>query len=233
MKDDIITISGVSRTFSSGERKYAALRNISLTIARGEYLGIIGKSGSGKSTLLNMITGIDKPDEGSVTVNGTNICELTENRLATWRGKNTGIVFQFFQLIPTLTIRENLLLPMEFTSSVPHQMREERAKELLIRTGILPHADKLPSSLSGGEQQRAAIARALACDPPVIIADEPTGNLDSITASAVHALFRSLADEGKTVIIVTHEQNPDLRYDRIVTIADGEIKCNETKLQRI
>ncbi|MDJ1470912.1 ABC transporter ATP-binding protein [Xanthocytophaga flava] len=219
----MIYLEGVTKTFHSSERSYTALKTISLIIQSAEYLAIVGKSGSGKSTLLNMIAGIDHPTEGIIRINDTQLNELNEDQLARWRGKNIGIVFQFFQLIPTLTIRENLLLAMEFVNVIPRSQRETRAITLLTQVGIADQADKMPASLSGGQQQRAAIARALANDPPVILADEPTGNLDSKTAASVHQIFQELAQNGKTVIVVTHEKDTSLKYQRTIWLADGEI----------
>ncbi|MDJ1484058.1 ABC transporter ATP-binding protein [Cytophagaceae bacterium YF14B1] len=219
----MIYLEGVTKTFHSSERSYTALKTISLIIQSAEYLAIVGKSGSGKSTLLNMIAGIDHPTEGIIRINDTQLNELNEDQLARWRGKNIGIVFQFFQLIPTLTIRENLLLAMEFVNVIPRSQQETRAITLLTQVGIADQADKMPASLSGGQQQRAAIARALANDPPVILADEPTGNLDSKTAASVHQIFQELAENGKTVIVVTHEKDTSLKYQRTIWLADGEI----------
>jgi putative ABC transport system ATP-binding protein len=223
----IIKLKNVNKAFQIKDRTFTALQNINLEIERGEYLAIMGKSGSGKSTLLNMITGIDHPTQGNIKANGVEINELSESKLAKWRGENIGIVFQFFQLIPTLTILENLLLAMEFVNVIPKPERLHRAKELLVQMGIPEQADKMPASLSGGEQQRAAIARALANNPEIIVADEPTGNLDSKTAQSIHALLRSLAKSGKTVIVVTHENAFTLKYDRIITLSDGEIVLQE------
>ncbi|MEK7785385.1 MAG: ABC transporter ATP-binding protein, partial [Chloroflexota bacterium] len=181
----------------------------------------------GRSTLLNMLTGIDHPSQGAVTINATEVHTLDESRLATWRGANIGIVFQFFQLIPTLSILENLLLAMDFVNVIPKKERRQRAESLLAQVGIAPHAGKLPAALSGGEQQRAAIARALANDPPILVADEPTGNLDSKTALAVQALFVELVGNGKTVIVVTHENVSDVAYNRIITLNDGAIVADK------
>jgi len=217
----LLSLEGVSRSFVSGGRKFDALKNISLVFQRGEYVAITGKSGSGKSTLLHMLTGIDRPDHGRVLFAETEISNMDENSLAKWRGANIGIVFQFFQLIPTLTILENILLAMEFVAVIPAQKRTERAVALLRQTGIEKHKDKMPASLSGGEQQRAAIARALANDPPVIVADEPTGNLDSKTGEEIQRLFADLVQKGKTIIVVTHEKTEQSGYHRIIRIADG------------
>jgi len=223
MTDTILSLKNVSKTFKTKERTFTALNNVTLTITKGEYIAIVGKSGSGKSTLLNMITGIDHPTTGIVEVNKTKIGQLNESKLAKWRGETIGIVFQFFQLIPTLTISENLLLAMEFVNVVPKNKRKQKVQDLLAKVGILIHSNKMPASLSGGEQQRAAIARSLANNPEIIIADEPTGNLDSKTANSIHLLFKSLINTGKTVIVITHEENTSLNYDRIITLSDGEI----------
>jgi putative ABC transport system ATP-binding protein len=229
----MIKLESVTKTFISKESSFTALNNISLSIDEGEYIAIIGKSGSGKSTLLNMITGIDHATSGKITLNNAEIASLNESRLATWRGKNIGIVFQFFQLIPTLTILENILLAMEFVNAIPKSGRIQRAKKLLSDVGISEQADKLPASLSGGEQQRAAIARALANNPAIIVADEPTGNLDSKTADSVHAILSSLAKSGKTVIVVTHEKDIAFKYDRTYTLSDGLIVSEQSKSQAI
>ncbi|PHR26520.1 MAG: ABC transporter ATP-binding protein [Fluviicola sp.] len=229
MTDTILSLKNVTKTFQTNERVFTALNNVNLSIVKEEYLAIVGKSGSGKSTLLNMITGIDFPTQGVININGTEIGQMNESKLAQWRGKNIGIVFQFFQLIPTLTISENLLLAMEFVNVIPKSDRVHRVKKLLSQVGIKDHADKMPAALSGGEQQRAAIARALANDPEIIIADEPTGNLDSKTANAIDELFKSLSLSGKTVIIVTHDSNIKLKYDRIVTLSDGKIVSQNIK----
>ncbi|MEI6142371.1 MAG: ABC transporter ATP-binding protein [Mariniphaga sp.] len=224
MNHPILSLQGITKEFRSKERTFTALKNVSLSVEKGEYLAITGKSGSGKSTLLNMITGIDHPTNGTVQVNGIAIDGLNESKLAKWRGQNIGIVFQFFQLIPTLTIKENILLAMEFVDVIPTSNRTNRVNELLEMVGIASHTNKMPSALSGGEQQRAAIARALANNPEIIVADEPTGNLDSKTADAINAIFSSLAQSGKTVIVVTHEKNSALKYQRIVNLIDGEIE---------
>lgn len=225
----MITLERVSKIFQNKEKAFTALKNISLSINKGEYIAVTGKSGSGKSTLLNMITGIDHPTNGRVIINDTEIGNMNESQLAIWRGENIGIVFQFFQLIPTLTILENLLLAMEFVNVIPKGERVQRAKSLLSDVGISEQADKMPASLSGGEQQRAAIARALANNPTIIVADEPTGNLDSKSAEAVNSIFYSLTKSGKTVIVVTHEKDVAMKYDRIFTLSDGEIVSTKSK----
>ena len=210
-----IEVENLTKVFNENNKQFTALNKVSFSIERGELVIISGKSGSGKSTMLNMITGIDHPTSGKISLNGTEIGNLNESQLASWRGKNIGIVFQFFQLIPTLTILENLLLAMEFVNCIPKPERRQRAKKLLDDVGISEQADKKPASLSGGEQQRAAIARALANNPAIIVADEPTGNLDSKTAESVNAIFSSLAKSGKTVIVVTHEKENALKYKKL------------------
>jgi putative ABC transport system ATP-binding protein len=219
----MITLNHISKTFQTPAGMFTALSDISLGINRGEFVGLVGKSGSGKSTLLNMIGGIDRPSAGSIEVGTTRVQELPENKLALWRGKTVGFVFQFFQLLPTLTAAENVMLPMDFCKTFPVRERPERALKLLERVGVIAQADKLPATLSGGEQQRVAIARALANEPTVVLADEPTGNLDSTTARSIFDLFREMASAGTTVIIATHE--PDLArvIDRTVEIRDGSL----------
>ena len=219
----MIELRNVHKYYKTAAGDYHALNEIDMQINAGEFVSIIGKSGSGKSTLLNMITGIDRPSTGEVYVNGTPVHELGENRMARWRGKSLGIVFQFFQLLPTISVIENIMLPMDFCRSYPMRQREKRALQLLELVDMSKHAYKLPTALSGGQQQSVAIARALANDPPVIIADEPTGNLDSKTADSVFELFRNLVAQGKTIIIVTHDSGLAKRAHRTALIADGEI----------
>jgi len=219
----MIHLRDVHKYYKTAIGDYHALNSIDLEIDAGEFVSIIGKSGSGKSTLLNMITGIDRPTSGEVFVNGTGVHTMGENKMARWRGKNLGIVFQFFQLLPTISVIENIMLPMDFCRTYPMRQREKRALELLDMVELADHAYKLPTALSGGQQQRIAIARALANDPPVIIADEPTGNLDSKTAESVFALFNDLVAKGKTIIIVTHDSGLAKRTHRTALIADGEI----------
>ncbi|MBI5184730.1 MAG: ABC transporter ATP-binding protein [Nitrospinae bacterium] len=220
---NFIQFNQVSRWFESASGRFDALKNINLHIAQGNHVAIAGKSGSGKSTLLNMLTGIDHPSQGTVRINSTDVHALNESALAGWRGKNVGIVFQFFQLIPTLTVKENILLAMDFVNVIPGRERAKRVGALLAQVGISQQTDKLPVALSGGEQQRAAIARALANDPPILVADEPTGNLDSKTTEIILNLFTELVGTGKTVIVVTHEKVAYVEYDRIITLKDGMI----------
>jgi ABC-type lipoprotein export system ATPase subunit len=219
----IIDLREVNKSYKTAVGDYPALKNIDLQINAGEFVSIIGKSGSGKSTLLNMITGIDRPTNGEVFVNGTAVHEMGENKMARWRGNNLGIVFQFFQLLPIISVIENIMLPMDFCRTYPMNERRGRAMQLLELVELADHAHKLPTALSGGQQQRVAIARALANDPPIIIADEPTGNLDSKTAESVFALFNDLVAQGKTIIIVTHDSGLAKRTHRTALIADGEI----------
>jgi len=219
----MIDLRSVDKYYQSAAGDYHALKTIDLCICAGEFVSIIGKSGSGKSTLLNMITGIDRPTTGEVYVNGTGIHALNENQLAAWRGDNLGIIFQFFQLLPALNLKQNVILPMDLAGKYKPRERRERAEHLLEIVGLEEHMHKLPSMVSGGQQQRAAIARALANDPPILIADEPTGNLDSKTAATVFTLFNQLVAEGKTVIIVTHDSSLARHAHRTALIADGEI----------
>src|SRR5919106_2623280 len=193
----------VTKTYQSGSRSFTALHNVSLSVGPGEFVAVVGKSGSGKTTLLNVLAGIDRPSKGEIVVAGTAVHALSESQLAEWRGKAVGLVFQFFQLLPTLTVLENVMLAMDFVDAVPPGARRSRAMELLERVGIQDQADKLPATLSGGQQQRAAIARALANDPPVVLADEPTGNLDEATRGSILELFSKLNTEGRTIIVVT------------------------------
>ena len=219
----MIELHELSKRYPGPDGGTLALEQVTLDLPGGEFVAIVGKSGSGKSTLINLIAGIDRPTSGQVRVDGTAVQALDESRLSAWRGRNVGVVFQFFQLLPTLTILENVMLPMDFCGSFPPRDRRKRALALLERVGVQDQADKLPSALSGGQQQRVAIARALANDPPVILADEPTGNLDSATARAVLELFRGLADSGTTVLIATHERDLASIIDRQIEIADGVV----------
>jgi putative ABC transport system ATP-binding protein len=227
---DIIRIEGATKTFESrGGQSFPALRGVSLRIAPGDFLAVLGKSGSGKSTLLNLIAGIDRPTSGEVHAAGESLNRLGENKMALWRGRNIGVVFQFFQLLPTLTVEENILLAMDFVGKIPAANRRARARELLELVGLSDQAAKLPSALSGGQQQRAAIARSLANDPPIVLADEPTGNLDSETSAAVAELFHGLIGQRKTLLIVTHDDKLASRAHRVIQLRDGLIVGDETK----
>jgi putative ABC transport system ATP-binding protein len=219
----MIDLRGVNKYYKTAVGDFHALKGVDLQINAGEFVSIIGKSGSGKTTLLNMITGIDIPTNGEVWVNNTAVHKLSENKMARWRGKNLGVVFQFFQLLPMISVVENIMLPMDFCRTYPMRERYDRAMQLLELVELADHGHKLPSALSGGQQQRVAIARALANDPPVVIADEPTGNLDSKTAESVFGLFNDLVAKGKTIIIVTHDSTLAKRAHRTALIADGEI----------
>jgi len=221
--DHLIELRDVLKVYETAAGKFTALKSVDLAIGRGEFVAIIGKSGSGKSTLLNMITGIDRPTSGEVLVGNTAVHTLSEGQMAPWRGRNLGIIFQFFQLLPSLSIVENVMLPMDFCGMYAPRERRERAMALLEQVGMAQNAHKLPSAVSGGQQQRVAIARALANDPPILIADEPTGNLDSKTAESVFHMFEQLVEAGKTILMVTHDQDLAKRVTRTVIIADGEV----------
>ncbi len=227
-----IQFKNVSKSFESAAGKFVALKNLDFTIKQGEYMAIVGKSGSGKSTFLNMLTGIDHPSQGTVTINSTSVHSMSESTLAKWRGENIGIIFQFYQLIPTLTIRENLLMAMDFVNAIPVKEREKQVDTLVRQVDIAAHADKFPSQLSGGQQQRAAIARSLTNNPLILVADEPTGNLDSKTTEAIQSIFARLAQSGKTVIVVTHEDLYEYQYDRVITLNDGVIVSDKKKNNR-
>ncbi|MFC1971950.1 ATP-binding cassette domain-containing protein [Chloroflexota bacterium] len=219
----LIQLHDVVKAYETDAGEFLALKNIKLAIGNGEFVGVIGKSGSGKSTLINMISGIDRPTTGEVNVASAPIHTYSEGEMAKWRGRNLGIVFQFFQLLPILTVIENVMLPMDFCQMYNPRHRRERALHVLDLVGVAEHANKLPSQLSGGEQQRVAIARALANDPPIILADEPTGNLDSKTSERVFELFEELVAGGKTIVMVTHDSDQAKRVKRTIIIADGEI----------
>jgi putative ABC transport system ATP-binding protein len=222
----IIDLQGVGKTFNGPAGPIHALREVDLKVSPGEFVGVRGPSGSGKSTLINMITGIDRPSRGQVHVTDTHLNNLSENQLARWRGRKVGVIFQFFQLLPTLTIIENVMLPMDFCRVWKSRQRPERAMHLLEQVGLADQAHKLPNTLSGGQQQRAAIARALANDPPLVLGDEPTGNLDSKSADRVFNLFKELVADGKTFMMVTHDLGLASRIPRVVEVLDGEIYDN-------
>jgi putative ABC transport system ATP-binding protein len=221
--DALIDLRSVTKTYLSDAGPCQALKGIHLLVQRGEFVAVVGKSGSGKSTLINLITGIDRASSGEIWVAGAPTHTMTEDGLAIWRGRAVGVVFQFFQLLPTLSVVENVMLPMDLSHSFRNGEREKRALQLLQAVDIAEQAHKLPANISGGQQQRVAIARALANDPPLIVADEPTGNLDSRTAQAVVSLFEGLVQQGKTVLMVTHDMELAQRAGRIVRIADGMI----------
>jgi len=221
--DALIQMRGITKVFKTGVGDFVALDDINLNFYRKEFVGVVGKSGSGKSTLANMITGIDHPTSGSIVIEGHVINDKNESEMSVWRGNNLGIVFQFYQLLPTLTLLENVMLPMDFCNHYELQERQERAYELLKLVGLEEFALKLPEMTSGGQQQTAAIARALANDPPILIADEPTGNLDTKTAETVFNLFCGLVDRGKTIIMVTHDPALASRTSRTVRLHDGKV----------
>ncbi len=223
----LIDLRDVVKTYETGAGGLTVLKDITLQMRSGEFISVVGPSGSGKSTLLNMITGIDRPTSGEIFVGGETVHKLSENQLARWRGRNVGVIFQFFQLLPTLTIVENVMLPMDFCKVYKRRERKKKAMYLLEQVGIADHARKLPSALSGGEQQRAAIARAIANDPPLIVADEPTGNLDTATADQVFKLFQDLVERGKTLMVVTHDRSLSARTERVIHLLDGRIHQDE------
>jgi ABC-type lipoprotein export system ATPase subunit len=219
----LIRLSDVVKTFESPAGSFTALKGVGITVGPGEFVAVIGKSGSGKTTLLNLITGIDRPTTGEIWVAGTPVHQLSESRTARWRGRSVGVVFQFFQLLPTISLLDNVVLPMEFCGVYSREERQRRALALLERVEMGDQARKLPAELSGGQQQRVAIARALATDPPLIVADEPTGNLDSKSAADTFELFEELVAADKTVLIVTHDNDLAARATRTIVLADGEV----------
>lgn len=219
----LIDLHQVVKAYRTPVGDFIALNGIDLQIGSGEFVAVVGKSGSGKSTLINMITGIDRPSSGVIYVGDQAIHHLGEGPMAVWRGKTVGVIFQFFQLLPMLSCVENVMLPMDFANMYTTKERKERALHLLEQVEMAEHAFKLPSEVSGGQQQRVAIARALANDPPILAADEPTGNLDSKTADSVFTLFADLVDQGKTILMVTHDNELASRVSRTITITDGKI----------
>lgn len=222
-EETIIDLRGITKAYQTAAGPFWALKGIDLQLQKGEFVAVVGKSGSGKSTLINMFTGIDHPSEGDVVVADTVLRELDEGQMASWRGRHLGIIFQFFQLLPTLTILENVMLPMDLSQVYEKGKRQERALHLLDLVDMAEDAQKFPSAVSGGQQQRAAIARALANNPPILVADEPTGNLDSRAAETVFELFSALVEEGKTILMVTHDNELANRAPRVLTLADGLI----------
>jgi putative ABC transport system ATP-binding protein len=219
----LLELRAVSREYDTPTGPFAALSDVSLSIAAGEFVAVVGESGSGKSTLLSLLAGIDRPTRGEIIVADTPVHALPEHALSAWRGRAVGIVFQFFQLLPTLTAAENVMMPMDFCGVHAPRERRARAVALLTRLGVGDQADKLPSTLSGGQQQRVAVARALANEPAVLLADEPTGNLDSKTSDAMLGIFAELARDGQTIVMVTHEQRALRHASRVVTLADGRL----------
>ena len=228
----LIQMQGVVKTFTTTAGEFTALRGVDLNLELGEFIAVIGKSGSGKSTLLNMLTGIDHPTSGQILVNGMDIHALSESKRSLWRGRNLGIVFQFFQLLPMLNLLENVMLPMDYVGMYDIDQRPKKAMELLTMVGLGDQAQQLPLAVSRGQQQSAAIARALANDAPILVADEPTGNLDSRSASKIIDLFEKLSGQGKTIVMVTHDPSMTKRTSRTVFISDGEL-VNETIAQAL
>ncbi|MFN8494846.1 MAG: ABC transporter ATP-binding protein [Caldilineaceae bacterium] len=225
----VVQVKDVVKSFTVGGKELQILKGVSMQVQAGEFVSIVGPSGNGKSTLLNMITGIDRPTRGEIIVTGRAIDKMSENEMAVWRGSHVGIIFQFFQMLPTLSLLQNVVLPMEFAGKFTRRERLERAGELLELVGLGDQRDKLPSMVSGGQQQRAAIARALANDPPLLVGDEPTGNLDSRTAGEVFDLFLKLVDSGKTMLMVTHDRSLAARMPRTVEIVNGLITADTRK----
>ena len=225
MTDPLITINGLVKTFDTPAGPLNVLRGIDLTVERGEFVALVGPSGSGKTTFLNMVTGIDKPTAGAVTLDGVDVVGTPQRQLTRWRGRTVGIVFQFFQLLPTLTVLENVKMPMDFCRVYDPHERRDRAMDLLERLGIADQAHKTPDTLSGGQQQRVAIARALANDPPLIIGDEPTGNLDRMSAANVFRILHELREQGRTVLVVTHDRELVFDVPRVLMLADGMIEA--------
>lgn len=226
---NLIDIRHVTKAYETAAGDFVALKNVNLRVSSGEFVAVVGKSGSGKSTLSNMITGIDRPSSGEVFVAGTPVHTLSEGQTAVWRGRTIGVVFQFFQLLPTLTVLENVMIPMDFCNMYKRSERRDKAIHLLKQVEMEDHMLKLPTAISGGQQQRVAIARALANDPPLIVADEPTGNLDSKTSESVFALFEELVSKGKTILMVTHDEDLAQRVTRTLTIADGQIIADDLR----
>jgi len=223
----VVQVKDVVKSFKVGDGEVTILKGISFDVKNGEFVSIVGPSGNGKSTLLNMITGIDRPSDGNVLVTGRNLNKMSENQMAAWRGENVGIIFQFFQMLPALSLLQNVILPMDFANKYSAKERRERAMHLLEIVGLEDQANKLPSMVSGGQQQRAAIARALANDPPLLVGDEPTGNLDSRTAQDVFDLFSKLVEAGKSMLMVTHDKEMARRVPRVVEITNGKITRDE------
>ena len=227
--EPLIQLRSVVKTYKTPAGEFPALKGLDAEFEPGEFVGVIGKSGAGKSTLVNMITGVDHITSGEVIVDGTSVHELDENQMALWRGRNVGVVYQSFELLPMLSLIDNVTLPMDFCGTYKPRKSQERARQLLAQVGLAAHVRKPPTKISGGQQQRVAIARALANDPPIIVADEPTGNLDSATAEDILQLFESLVAQGKTIVMVTHDESLAARFSRVLHIADGEIVANTAR----
>ena len=228
----LISLEKVEKIYKTKAGPLRVLKGIDLQINEGEFVAIVGPSGSGKSTLINMITGIDRPTSGEVYVAGQRLTKLNENQVAKWRGKNVGVVFQFFQLLPTLTVIENVMMPMHYVGTYGGK-RRERAMELLELVDLPDVANKYPSQISGGQQQRAAIARALANDPPLIVGDEPTGNLDAVSAGLMFAMFEDLVAQGKTIVMVTHDRDLAGQIPRVEEVRDGQLVSPDQIDQRL
>jgi putative ABC transport system ATP-binding protein len=226
MSEPLIELRRVVKQYRGKAGAVSALKGIDLQVSAGEFVAVLGKSGAGKTTLVNVISGIDRPTSGEIRVAGTPVHALGEDDRAAWRGRSVGVVYQFFQLLPTLSVLHNVMLPMDLAGRMPVGEQKERAMRLLDQVGIAGHAHKLPSALSGGQQQRVAIARALANDPPILLADEPTGSLDSGTANEVLGVFQALAAQGKTLLIATHDKDIVRRAGRTIMLTDGEVVRN-------
>jgi len=231
-REAYIRLEQVTKVYHTAAGDFPALIEVSVRFYQGEFVAVVGRSGSGKSTLMNMITGIDKPSSGEICINGQSIHLMTENQMAKWRGRNLGIVFQFYQLLPVMSLLENVLLPMQIAGLYTPAERRERALALLAQVGLEGNAHQWPHAVSGGQQQATAIARALANDPPIVIADEPTGNLDSSSAQAIMEIFEGLARQGKTIIMVTHDEELAQRADRMLRLVDGVLTADEVNSRK-
>ena len=225
-KEMMISVKDLVKTYQNSAHPFDALRSVNFTILANEYVGVIGKSGAGKTTLINMLSGVDKITSGEVYVNGTAVHELKEDQLSLWRGLNIGVIYQSFHLLPMLSLRDNITLAMDFCGTYQHGKSEKRAMELLESVELVKHAHKLPAHISGGEKQRVAIARALVNDPAVILADEPTGRLDSATSETIFQIFDHLVARGKTIVMVSHDRTLADRVNRVINIEDGRITCD-------
>jgi len=229
----LIQLNNVVKIYKTAAGEFTALRGITAEICQGEFVGVIGKSGAGKSTLLNMISGVDSLSVGNVRVGGRSIHTLSENQMALWRGMNLGIVYQSFQLLPMLTLVENIMLPMDFCGLYQPKESRARALDLLHQMELSEHAQKTPALISGGQQQRVAIARALANDPPIILADEPTGSLDSVTSETIFTVFENLISAGKTILMVTHDRSLSNRFSRVIHIRDGAVDLENQRSENV